>query len=414
MRSILRAISPEGNPLSQLELQSAVETLNTRIRTSNLSAREIMFSRLQDSNQNIILNDDAISENIFESRQKSNNYANKKVEKESLYPPPKLHSLVFLKNDVSKDKTKVRDLYIVTNIDSLPKEITIQKLLHPLTDGKSDINNLKQYVVKSTDVYPAPSSKKQEVSQNKEHSSRKVKIATNFTPAKRFFTISESDSDDDSVQMYTSTVKTNKIPNKISPEEPKPSNISIWSPNFSEQLSMSPIFHDCLADPNFGDLTWDHSSDISTPLYETESDSLEDSHNIAMNLIDHVLNISNNSSESSQIDDEVFEIENENDFTLSLKGDTVQLGRVYRLNSRLSANIDLQIREQQPKIAIPTTVKRLKSTAKIDVKTGARKHKKKTYPIFNWFLRKITLSRDTFRDSWFVKKFTFNQHKPPD
>ena len=77
LRSILRTLSPEGSPLSNLDLQRAVETLNTRIRSSNLSAREIMFSRLQNSNENITLDDLAISNALFDQRIKANNYVNK-------------------------------------------------------------------------------------------------------------------------------------------------------------------------------------------------------------------------------------------------------------------------------------------------------------------------------------------------
>ena len=53
LRTILRTISPEGSPLSELNLQKATGTLNMRIRNMNLSAREIMFSRLQDNNEHI-------------------------------------------------------------------------------------------------------------------------------------------------------------------------------------------------------------------------------------------------------------------------------------------------------------------------------------------------------------------------
>ena len=48
--------------------------------------------------------------------------------------------MVFLKNDVSKDKTKVRDLYIVTNIDSLPKETESEGSFPTNTNSKVNIN----------------------------------------------------------------------------------------------------------------------------------------------------------------------------------------------------------------------------------------------------------------------------------
>lgn len=116
LRSILRTVSPEGKSLSELDLQKATETLNMRIRNMNLSAREIMFSRLQDSGENIVLNDGLISNIQHENRNKANALAARKLQKKgsSKTDEVKLHSLVFLKSDVAKDKSKLRDLYIVT------------------------------------------------------------------------------------------------------------------------------------------------------------------------------------------------------------------------------------------------------------------------------------------------------------
>ena len=39
LRTILRTLSPEGTSLSNLDLQKAVDSLNTRIRNSNLSVQ---------------------------------------------------------------------------------------------------------------------------------------------------------------------------------------------------------------------------------------------------------------------------------------------------------------------------------------------------------------------------------------
>ena len=66
-----------------------------------------------------------------------------------------MHSLVFLKHDVAKDKSKVRDLYIVTDVQDDSK-ISIQKVMHPFTENKSEINNRHKYRVKLGDVYLAP------------------------------------------------------------------------------------------------------------------------------------------------------------------------------------------------------------------------------------------------------------------
>ena len=159
LRSILRVVSPEGSQLSELNLQKATETLNMRIRNMNLSAREIMFSRLQNTNENIKLDDKVLSDVQHDNRLKANSAASKN---KTVIPKPsdlneiKLHSLVFLKHDVAKDKSKVRDLYIVMDLEKDSK-ISIQKVMHPFTNNKSEINNRQKYRVKKKEVYLAPS-----------------------------------------------------------------------------------------------------------------------------------------------------------------------------------------------------------------------------------------------------------------
>ena len=71
LRSIIGSVSPEGSPLLELSLQIATEPLNQRVRNMNLSAREIMFSRLQNWNKNIKLSDKVVSDAQFENRSKA-------------------------------------------------------------------------------------------------------------------------------------------------------------------------------------------------------------------------------------------------------------------------------------------------------------------------------------------------------
>ena len=112
------------------------------------------------NNENIILDDKHLSDTQFDNRKKANLAASKTkhlvavtdAEDEDI----QLHSLVFLKHDVAKDKSKVRDLYIVMDLEADSK-ISIQKVLHPFTDHKSEINSKHEYRVKRKDVYLAPS-----------------------------------------------------------------------------------------------------------------------------------------------------------------------------------------------------------------------------------------------------------------
>ena len=119
-----------------------------------------MFSRLQNSNENIKLDDKLLSDTQFQNRKYANEAASKhKLVDKSLATTDEvgigMHSLVFLKHDVAKDKSKVRDLYIVTDVQDDAK-IAIQKVMHPFTGSKREINNKNKYRVKLGDVYLAP------------------------------------------------------------------------------------------------------------------------------------------------------------------------------------------------------------------------------------------------------------------
>ena len=58
---------------------------------------------------------------------------------------------------MSKDKSKIRDLYIGMEVNEEQNELVLQKMLNPITPSKSAINNIKRYKVKMYDVYLAPS-----------------------------------------------------------------------------------------------------------------------------------------------------------------------------------------------------------------------------------------------------------------
>ena len=55
-------ICPESRPLLLSELLKATIVLNSRIRNSDLSSHEIMFSREQQSGKNLLINDSELAE----------------------------------------------------------------------------------------------------------------------------------------------------------------------------------------------------------------------------------------------------------------------------------------------------------------------------------------------------------------
>ena len=485
LRAILRTISTDGSSLSPIDLQKSVQILNSRIRFSNLSAREIMFSRLQTTNENIKLDDKAISEALYDKRLKANEAVTKRINKKAEIPKNlKVHSLVFLKEDISKDKTKIRDLYIVMNINQEKDELKIQKMLNPLTPLKSRINNKKQYTVKLSDVYLAPS--QQKVSSSREDDENETQeITSNSDSPKstlipevmsnvRFYSLEDDEEDDtlvvrtlakspvathpsEGTSHSTETTKENLICDENCSEEDNTLNSPQTAsyPMRLQQVSKSPITSN-EHDPSFGyvnlswdpesvQLCWDHSSDLSIPMYDDEN--LDDTANLVLSMLDKVLDEDDevfkegveiieppedatvnddrnkvvlDTTNSEQVDDpgesQTYQGQEEAPvpvgaaahplrppagapLNLHLRGDKVQPGRVYRLESRLPVPLDLHMRENDVMPGKVYKLKRLSSNFKEPSKeTKSRKSKKKKLPVKDWF----------------IKKITFATRKPPD
>ena len=120
-------IDPSGGPLSEVQLQLVVETLNTRIRNRGLSSREILFQRDQHTNNQLFLDDDTLAKQQSAIREK--NHHSSALSKAQGNPPAKLQNfevgcLVFVKNEGSKNQA--RDRYIITKIEG--SRATLQKL----------------------------------------------------------------------------------------------------------------------------------------------------------------------------------------------------------------------------------------------------------------------------------------------
>ena len=436
LRTILRTISPDGSPLTLIDLQKATETLNTRVRNCNLSAQEILFSRLQDSNKNISLDDEALSDAQYERRIKANEAAmrSKKVPK---IPGLELYSLVFLKQDPAKDKSKVRDVYIVMEIEEELGKIKVQKMLNSISSNKGEINNKKLYTVKMTDVYLAPMQRTpRKIYSNPDsfdQSSVKTMCKISRPLKEKFYSLDGLQSEDEDIILITHSPtypkesshddilqeidlidfteeETENNPH-VSLEEsaidpsincdgpsevksPSIDQLSFWSPKSMEQVARSPIFLN-ENDPDFGHihLTWDHSSDLSTPMYDTEDDTSRLAFSMAKKVLEG----------EEEIDDEVFNDailfpaeDQQRDallpLNLHLVGDDVQRGRVYRLESRLPVPLDLHIREREIEPGKVYRLKRLHSSNKPTEKKDTKPTYKKKKAV-QWFIKKLTFAK---------------------
>ncbi len=110
-------LSPEGGPISSVTLALATANLNSRIRGSGLSAHEIWTQRDQVTGQQLPIDDTQIISQLHASRELNHPFSSKaKAHNKTSGPVCSLEvgHLVYLKAD--RDKTRVRDKYIVTSV----------------------------------------------------------------------------------------------------------------------------------------------------------------------------------------------------------------------------------------------------------------------------------------------------------
>ena len=208
-------LSPEGKAVSASELAQATLALNSRIRNRELSSHEILFSREQNSGDNIALDDKRLSDKKME--QKVTNHKHSENSKFKGYSDPSSAGTVkgdrvYLKEDGGKHN--LRELYVVTASDD--QSVTLVKLLYAHDNTATTKLGSKNVVVKQTDIYLAESNR------------RSAEVCEKEEPA-----------NDDPVEEHES-------------EDPKPKSInkkrlvSVWSPFLTEHsISDSDDTEDC-------------------------------------------------------------------------------------------------------------------------------------------------------------------------
>ena len=343
-------------------------------------------------------------------------------------------------------------------VDDEKAELKVQKMMNPLTNLKTKVNERKLYKVRNDDVYLAPSQSQtphmrsipklaiQNDSLEKTFNSAPP-VPTTSQSRKKFYFLEEDD-EDTIFEVKEPLINQNVSKDVSNHPQNQPIateysnfvlntgiNLSIWSTADKQCSSISPIIQ-TLHDPEFGriSLSWDHSSDLSTPLYDEKNQSFSMAHqeNLVQSIIDSILD--------DDYEDDVFEddavnhlqsnIQHSNEanqpgelyaqqspvhhdvrhedpvqaetdrvrpvpglpLNLHLVGDKVQPGRVYRLESRLPVQLDLHLRENK---LVPNKVykkKRLGKKSK-EVTKEKNKNKKKRSPGVDWFIKKITFSR---------------------
>ena len=127
----ITTLSPENKPLSSSDLAKATIALNSRIRNRNFSSYEIMFSREQNTGENIQLDDKEMASKKMKLKEDNHRLSEKSKSPKCKEPVPaeaEKGDYVFLKEDGGKHQ--LRDLYLV--IESNGEKLTLVKMLHSL------------------------------------------------------------------------------------------------------------------------------------------------------------------------------------------------------------------------------------------------------------------------------------------
>ena len=159
-------ISPEGKSISSTELAQATLALNSRIRNRNFSSHEIMFSREQNTGENILLDDKKMGEVKEKLKNENHKYSEKSKFPDHNEPTSaraKKGDYVHLKDDGGKHTS--REQYLVTDSDE--KTVKLLKLLHSFNEKLQTKFGSKHIVVKQTDIYIADSHDKMKVTHDK-------------------------------------------------------------------------------------------------------------------------------------------------------------------------------------------------------------------------------------------------------
>ena len=129
LREEMVRLSPHGGKISEMTLAKATRNLNSRIRYSGYSARELWVKRDQDSGKGLQFEDEELSDLQHKMRVKSHEssakYESRNAEKVKI-PKVKIGDRVFVKSDASKNK--IRDQYLLLNFVPNKNEAELQKI----------------------------------------------------------------------------------------------------------------------------------------------------------------------------------------------------------------------------------------------------------------------------------------------
>ena len=157
----LLKLDPTGGVISAKNLALATATLNTRIRSRGLSAREMWTQRDQFTNRQINMSDQELIQTQETQRKKNHPYSEySKAPKGNSHSPQayEVGELVYLYND--RNKTSPRDRYLITSVDN--QWCNVRKLVGAQLRNAS-------YRVKRSEIFRVPQHKQEHTTRNYKH-----------------------------------------------------------------------------------------------------------------------------------------------------------------------------------------------------------------------------------------------------
>ena len=206
-------ISPHNSSVNDAILAMATTSMNNKIRNRNLTASEILFARDNVSQQNIHFLDEDLQEKQHQTKLTNNLHASNSRFKYSplqQYIPQNGDTVVLVHE---KDKTKSRDLYIVTNVST--ENAQINKILKYHSE-KPRIQTTSR-IVPITDLYPIQTTNSSRIHQQKRYirkSEEKPKpVNSQWYPFPNYHMESDYDTDSD-IPITKSTSVSNTVAKK--------------------------------------------------------------------------------------------------------------------------------------------------------------------------------------------------------
>ena len=120
-------LSPHDSSVNKPLLSLATRSMNTKIRNRGLTASEILFSRDENTQTNLNIQDDDLAKQQIQIKTVNNNHSANTRFKSSKEQPMDIKKGDTIALISDKDKTKSRDVFLVT--DTMNKNIQINKIM---------------------------------------------------------------------------------------------------------------------------------------------------------------------------------------------------------------------------------------------------------------------------------------------